>query len=193
MIPLLQSLFVQTIVAPAQAAQHLARLKLPSQALWSLLAIACILNAIGYFLSLRLFPIGDEFYVPFANAPGVVFVVLFFVMTVSVFAMFLTGRALGGKGSLESILLLMSWLQFVRLAVQIIAWVLMAVLPEFAALFVLAAGLYGVWILVNFVKVAHEFDAIGKAVITLVLTLMGMTMGLSVVLSVIDVAAVGIN
>ena len=192
MTDVLKALFVQTIVAPADAARMLMGLGLRRETGWTILVLACVLNTLAYFVSTTLFPIPPEFSLPLLASPGLVLVLLFSVMVVTVFMLFWTGRALKGAAAFGDILIMIGWLQFMRLAVQVVALVLMIILPGVAGLFAMATGLYGIWILVNFVNVAHGFDALGKSFLMLVLSVLGMTMGLSVILSLIGVTAIGI-
>lgn len=193
MTDILRQLFLLTIRDPAAAAGYLVGQELDRMTGWSILALGVVLNTLVYFLTITLFPVPTEVMLPLMTSPLMVSTVLGAVVVIFVFAFYWVGRVLGGQGAFEDILLMMGWLQFMRLAVQVISLVLMLFLPAVASLFVMAAGLYGIWIVVNFLTVAHRFDGLGKAVMVMVLTMMGLTVGLSIFLSVIGVAAMGIS
>ena len=193
MIEVLRTLFLATVYRPAEAAAMLMGHGVDRATGWMILGLAVILNTLAYFLSITLFPIPPGTPVPLPVTPLMVATVLGAVTVIFVFAFYWVGRAIGGRGRFDDILLMMGWLQYMRLAVQLASLVLMLFLPGLAKLFVMAAGLYGVWVVINFLTVAHGFDGPGKAVMMLVLTMMGLTVGLSILLSVIGVAAVGIR
>ncbi|MGX9350467.1 Yip1 family protein [Shimia sp. W99] len=189
----LRQLFMLTIYNPPQAGQVLVAQQVDRAAGWLILALAVILNTLAYFLSITLFPVPAEIALPLLTSPVLVCMVLGSVTVIFVFAFYWVGRAMGGQARFEDILLMMGWLQYMRLAVQLGALVLMIFLPGLAQIFVMATGLYGAWIVLNFLKVAHGFDTMGKAVMMLVFTLVGMTVGLSLFLSLIGVTAMGFS
>ncbi|MEP2532531.1 YIP1 family protein [Shimia sp.] len=193
MIEFLRQLVMLTIYRPAQAATLLAGQNMPRETSWSILALAIILNTLTYFLSTALFPVPTEIAMPLLTSPTLVCLILGSVVVMFVFAFFWVGRALGGKAAFDNILLMMAWLQYMRLIVQLIALVLMVFLPGLAQIFVMATGLYGAWIVVNFMNVAHQFNSLGKSLMMLILTLIGMTVGLTIFLSFIGVTALGIS
>ncbi|MEQ9693261.1 Yip1 family protein [Shimia sp. SDUM112013] len=193
MMPFLTALLVQTLRAPAEAGRTLCALNLNREMGWSALFLACILNTLAYFASISLFPVPSEAMLPMMATPILTLITLFSAMTVTVFALFWTGRILDGEARFGDILTMIAWMQFLRVLVQVATIVLMFVLPSLAYVLVMGAGLYGIWIMVHFLQVAHGFDGLGKAIFTLVLAVLGMTMGLSLFLSVMGVTAMGIS
>ncbi len=193
MISFLRELFGLTIRNPAEAARLLVGLRVERGIGWMILGLAVILNTLAYFLSTTLFPVPAEFTMALFTSPALVTFVLGGVVVIFVFAFYWVGRAMGGTGSFDDILLMMGWLQYMRLAVQLVSLVLMLFLPGLAQIFVMATGLYGAWVVINFLMVAHRFDTIGKAVMMLIFTLMGLTVGLSIFLSLIGVTAMGMS
>ncbi len=192
MTQFLRQLFIMTVYNPTQAASVLLDRAVPRDTAWSILALGVILNTLLYFLSTTLFPMPPEFTLPLLRSPVMVGTILGLVVFIFAFVFYWLGRVMGGQGTFDHILLMMGWLQFMRLFVQFSSLMLMLFLPGIAQLFVLGAGLYGAWIVVNFLNVAHQYDSLGKAVMLLMLTLFGLVIGMSIVLSVIGVTTVGL-
>lgn len=192
MIAAYLDLFALSVRQPDEAARRLFAMNLSRDTLWSGLALAAVLNALIYVLSLIVFPPPGPM-VAFLSSPLIVLITLASVLVITVFGLFWAGRAMGGKGRFADVLIAITWLQYMRLGVQFAALVLMFVSPGLASLAVIAAGLYGVYILVHFLNAAHRFEALSKAFFLIVLTALGMIIGLSLFLSVVGAAAMGLS
>lgn len=184
-------LALETIRAPRSAAAQLIGLGLPRELLWTALALVVILNALIFTLTNMVSP-------PPAEMPMVVMAPLPFALLLgaalvaSIFALFWVGRGLGGQARLDDLMVLLIWLQSLRVALQLALLVLMPVVPALASLIVLAASILGIWILVNFVDVAQGFDSLLKSLGVLILSTLGMAIALSLVLSLFGGAILGI-
>ncbi|KPA22537.1 Yip1 domain protein [Shimia sp. SK013] len=186
-------LFGLTIRDPAQAAQVLSNIRFDRMTGWTILALAVTLNTLVYFLSITLFPAPVEMSIPLLSQPYLVWFMLGSSTVIFVFAFYWVGHSLGGRASFDTILLMVGWLQYMRLAVQVASLVLMILSPSLAQMFVMAAGLYGVWILLNYLKEAHGFETFGKAIGVIVLSAVGLTVGLSVFLSLFTATVIGMS
>lgn len=189
----LTQLFWMTIQNPAQAAQVLWQVQVDRATGWMILALAVTLNTLAYFASLALFPVPPEIAFPLLTKPFLVLTMLGSTSVIFVFAFYWVGRSLGGEGSFNTILLMVGWLQYMRLAIQLGSLLLMIVMPSLAQMFVLLTGLYGLWVVVNFIKIAHAYKTLERAVAVVVLSAIGLTVGLSVFVSLIAVTAFGIS
>lgn len=184
-------LALETIRAPRSAAAQLIGLGLPRELLWTALALVVILNALIFTLTNMVSP-------PPAEMPMVVMAPLPFALLLgaalvaSIYALFWVGRGLGGQARLDDLMVLLIWLQSLRVALQLALLVLMPVVPALASLIVLAASILGIWILVNFVDVAQGFDSLLKSLGVLILSTLGMAIALSLVLSLFGGAILGI-
>ncbi|SEO46404.1 Yip1 domain-containing protein [Salinihabitans flavidus] len=194
MIDTLRPLFIETIRAPARAGAMLMETNLPRATLWSALVLACILNTLIFFVSTALFPAPSAgMLLPLSSSPVMVLTLLLATTVLTIIMLFWGGRALGGAARFEDVLGMITWLQFMRLAVQVAALVFMFLLPGLAALLVMGAGIYGIWILLNFMNVAHGFDSLGRSAMLLVVALIGISIGLTLLLSLIGVTAMGMD
>lgn len=192
----MQALILETIRSPATAAERLLALRLPQEWLWMALALMSVLNAIVYSISLHLSPPPESeagmTVIPAAFLSPVLFTIfLFGALTITVFVMHWLGRSLGGAAQRREILILITWLQVLRLVVQVAVLVLSLAVPAFGALVVLVASVWGLYILVVFLDVAHRFDNRWKATGLLLLAVVAIAVGLSLVLGTLGAVIVG--
>lgn len=193
MIAFLRALLIQTIYAPADAGRSIIGINLPREAAWMALLLAAIINTFVYFTNLSLFPLPDDFWMPVIRTPVTYLAASFSLTTVMIFALFWIGRFLEGQARLPDLVSLMAWLLCVQSLADVAFLVLFVFVPMLAGLFSMAAALYGIWILINFITVAQGFPDRGKAVLTIVLALVGLVVGMSLFVSVIGVTAMGIR
>ena len=151
-----------------------------------------MLNALAFHLGILAAP-------PSAPLPPMMATPFMFALTlgcgavVTVFAITFTGNWLGGEGGLGDVLVLIVWLQALRLAVQLVATVLTLVAPGLALILLMAVNLYGLWIFVNFIDVAHRFGSPLKALGVIALAGIGIVLGLVLMLSLIGASTVGVS
>lgn len=184
-----KQLFLDTIYRPQEAARSLLDLRLSSNEAWEALALASALNALMFFITITLFPPVGGFAI-MIGSPIMMALVLFVVMTVGAASLFFTGRFLAGAAEFNDILVMITWLQFMRLAVQVAGFVLMFLLPGLAGMAMFLAGLYGIWIMLNFLNVAQGFDSLGKTAGNLFFSFIALTMILSVIFTVVGLSAI---
>ncbi len=189
---LLKRLFLDTIYAPRAAARQLLDLQLPSNAIWLSLALATVLNTLAFSATLLAFP---------PVAPPVLLSISPFVIASIYFASIVTGagtlhwagKAVGGTAGFQEFLILVTWLQFMRFAVQLAGIVLMLFLPGLASILTFLAMLYGIWILVNFINEAQGYDSLGKSTANLLLGFLGLMIVLSLIISVVGLGVYEIS
>jgi hypothetical protein len=135
-------------------------------------------------------PDGSAGMMPQAFQGPILFATLLFgALALTVIALYYVGQGLGGAAALSDILVLMTWLQVLRLLVQGAILVLALGVPALAALIVIAAAIWGVYILISFVDAAHRFDSRFKAAGVIVLSVVAMAIGLSTLLSLVGMIA----
>ncbi|MFP4239649.1 MAG: YIP1 family protein [Rhodosalinus sp.] len=174
----LGQLAVDTIRTPREVARRLMDLKLPRDALWTALALVVVLNAALYSASNMIAPPPDDLAVPIvAPVPFALFLAAGLVGTI--YALWYVGRMLGGEGALGDIMVLLVWLQALRLVVQAALLVLVPLSPVLSSLVVLAAAAIGFWILLNFIDVAHGYGNLLKSLGALALSVLAMALGLT--------------
>lgn len=180
----------QTLFQPREAARLLIDMRLPSQWLWLALVLMAILNSIVYTLSVQINPPTDPsaaLMPPVFQAPILFAVLLFGALALTVIALYFVGQGLGGAAEMTDILVLLTWLQVLRLLVQAGVLVLALGAPALAAIAVIVSAVWGVYILIGFVDAAHRFDNRFKAAGVIVLSFVAMAIGLSTLLSLVGI------
>lgn len=188
--PSLKDLALLTMQDPAEAARQLMAIQLDRGTLWTAVFLVAVLNTLLAGLNNVLMP--NTTPIPgLFDVPAVYF---FFVgggLVLTILTLFWVGRAFGGEGSMEDIMVVVVWLQFMRVLVQATALMLLLTIPMLSILLILVAALVGIWILVHFVDQAHRFGSLSKAAGVLIAAFVGMVVGVSILLSMIGVSAVG--
>ena len=158
----------------------------PREALWTALILVGVLNTILFTITNIVVPTPSP--LPAAiNNPVVILMIVTGGLLLSALALFWAGRALGGTGALRDILLLMIWLQALRVLVQLVTLLLLFIAPIFAVVFVMGANLLSIWILAHFVNAAHKLDSLVRSAGVLVASIVG----LSLILSLLGISFLG--
>lgn len=188
-------LFRQTLREPRVAAGRILGLDLPREWLWMALVLMGVLNGIVYSLFLQVGPPPDPATMPLIptalRSPALFTMFLLGALALTVMALTWGGQVLGGRAQVTQVLALITWLQVLRLAVQLALLVLMMTLPVAGLALVVAASIWGLVILVAFVDYAHGFENKFKAVVVIILSFLGMLIGLSAILGVLATLFMG--
>lgn len=187
----LTTLFMQSIYNPALAARMLLDLNLDARTGWMALALASILNSIVFSVTNLMFPPPAEFAAIYMLSPVMLSVLLFVLFGSGAVLLYGAGRMLDGKARFQDILAFITWLQFLRAAVQFGGLIFMLFLPGLATLLMFAASLYGIWILLNFINVGQEFQSLAKSAGSFALTFVGLTFVLFILVSISGLTVVG--
>lgn len=190
MLPDPKQLTATTLRNPALAARQLMALNLPRNHLWAALVLMAALQALTFGISDLLIPTTAPIPIVF-ESPLVFFAMAVVALVLTVFSLQFAGRMLGGEGTLEDILVVIVWMQVLRVAVQVLALVLTLTLPGLALLLVFVATVLGLYILLHFVNEAHRLHSLGRSAGVLVSALIFMVLGLSLFLSLIGAPLVG--
>lgn len=178
----LSELAMMTLRDPAGAARLLLGLGLGRDVLWPALILVAALNALVFALSGMIFD--PALPLPtFLTTPLIYFVFVFMGLALTVYGLFFVGRAFGGKASLEDVMVVVTWLQALRFAVQLVVFVASLVLPALAALLVLVAAFVALYIFVHFINEAHRLGSIGRAIVVLIASAFAIAFGLSILIS----------
>ena len=179
-----QTLIVTTVTDPGQVARGLIDLKLPREALWTGLALAAVLNAILIGIS-NIVAYPDPLMPQLLQMPVLLGFAVFVALATLVFAFSLCGRWLGGHGSFDEVMVVVLWLQALRILVQVTTLVLAFIAPILALLIAFAAGLLGIYITLHFLNEAHRLQSLGKAAGVLIASMVLMVLALTFLLSLV--------
>ncbi len=178
MIAVLQNLFIRTLKAPNEAAGILIGLNLGRETLWMALALTCVVNALLVSLMGLIYPVPPEHALPLMNTPGTTLVAFSVISVMTVVILHWIGQKMGGQAAFNDILVLIAWIQAMRAVLQAVIIPMIAIMPFLSALLSFAVGIYGLWILANFLKVGHRFDKLSTAFALMGLSFMAGILGM---------------
>jgi hypothetical protein len=174
-----------TVSNPREGATTVLSFAPRRQALWLMFALVVVASLMmGEIVALvTVLPADGPMTGPFVQSPmalGLIQAAFLFLM---IHAIYHVGRFFGGSGSLEETALLVIWLQFIFICVQVIQIAAILLLPPLAGIItILAVGLF-FWLLVNFIAVLHGFTSLGLVFVVTLLGAFGMLVFLSLVLA----------
>ena len=192
MLNALVSLAIRTLQEPRAVASEIIAMRLERQMLWIALALAVVLNTIVYQISLVASP--PTLTLPTLFSSPILFAFLVGSgLILSIFSLTYAGRILGGKATLEHIMSLLIWLQYLRFVVQLVALVLMPIIPGLTGILVFAASLYGVWLMIQFIDVGHGFNSLLTSIGALGLSWLMIMIGMAILLTLVGIQNMGLT
>jgi len=182
----------RTITNPREGAEEVLALGVPRQALWTILLLVLVLSIIlGQITTLLVATAaGVTVQGPLAN-PMVTGVLQLVLLVVAIYAIHFIGRSMGGKGSVDEAILLVAWLQFVMVCIQVVQTALMLVLPPLASIVGIVGLVLFMWLLTNFIAVIHGFRSLGQVFVMILLSMFVMAFILSILLTLFGVTVPG--
>lgn len=114
--------------------------------------------------------------------------ILMSCLVMLVFAIYFTGKAMGGQGTFPGAIGVVIWTQTMIILgqpVQLLAYLLSPALGQIVTFLVLAVVLR---VITHLNNVLHGFDSLGKSALVLIAALIGIGLGLSLILSLIGVS-----
>ena len=180
----LMGLLRLTLSDPRGAARRVMALPLPLGARWQALALVIVLSMLfGQAAALMLAGEGVD-----ATALGLIQAAALLTL---VYAVYIVGRLMGGRGVFEDGLILVAWLQGVMVAVQLAQIVALLILPPLTGLLGFLGFALFLWLLTNFVAELHGFSSLGRVFGMILLTLFGVAIVLAIVLQMLGITPPG--
>jgi hypothetical protein len=174
----------RSVKNPREGAAEILALGIPREALWPALALVVVLSILLANVTALLLaseatamPVGPA-------ATGFIQLALLVVM---VFAVFWIGRAMGGTGSFEESILIVTWLQFIMVCLQVVQAAILVLSTSLAGIFGLLAVVLFLWLLTSFVAVLHGFSSLFRVFVMILVSAFGIAFGLSIILTLIGV------
>ncbi len=178
----------RSITNAQEGAEEVLALGVPRQALWlSLATVVVISTVISQAQSVFFQSLGAELPDGLLGNTLAMGAILFVILAITAYAIWIIGGFFGGKGSLEEALLLVAWLQFIMIVVQLAQLVAMLLLPPLAALILLAGFILFFWLLTNFVAVVHRFQSRALVFLMIIVSAFVLAFLAGIVLSIIGV------
>ena len=176
----------RTVKNPREGATELLSLGIPREALWPALVLVVVLSILLAQMT-SLLVTGGMGMAGMPVGPAATGFIQLLLLVVMVFSIFWIGRSMGGTGSFEETILLVAWLQFVMVCLQVVQAVALLILPPVAGLIGIAGLVLFLWLLTNFVAVLHGFSSLIQVFLMILVSAFGIAFGLSIILTLIGV------
>lgn len=177
----------ETLADPRATARRIMSADLPVGARWQALALVVILSVLIGQLAAWLM-LGEAGMMGAMAGPVQSGMVQGGALLLMVFAAHRIGRMMGGRGSFEDALILITWLQAIMILVQLVQVAALVVLPPLAGILSIMGVVLFLWLLTNFVAELHGFDSLGRVFGMIVVTAVGLAFIAATVLSVLGLA-----
>ncbi len=167
----LRDLAVLSVRDPGQAAHEIRGLELPSQAIWTALLLAAVLKTATYIL----FTSAISAAIPEAaalaemlkTAPVFALIAEFLVLLAFSWTLYMAGTFLGGSASLHQVLTVTVWITLLWVLAIAVSIAVMLVFPLLALIFLFAALLIRIWVMVHFVDTVHGLGSLSRSFLLL--------------------------
>jgi hypothetical protein len=179
-----------TVTNPREGATTVLSFAPARQALWLMFALVVVVSLMmGEVMALLMgMPTDGPLTGPMQQSPLMLGLIQAALLFVSIHAIHRIGRFFGGTGSLEEAALLIIWLQFILLCVQVLQIAALLILPPVAGLITILAIALFFWLLTNFIAALHGFQSLGLVFVTTLLAAFGLLVLMSMVLSMLGLA-----
>ena len=174
---------------PTNAAQKVVGMQLPRDGLWTALALIAVLNVIMLTLLQVATPAPVAFEEQvFALSPFSYVAIIGIFLVLFVFSTYHVGKMFGGAGTLEATLAIIVWFQSISLTLEAVQLLLVLISPAIASIFGLLSLGALIWCFVNFVNVLHQYENLGKSIVTIILALLGTALVAGIILTIFGIA-----
>ena len=185
-------LVILSVTAPRMAARYLVATELSRAVLWQVLLLVTLLSVLLVAITQGPMPdLPPDSAAPISITPFAYTVILGASLVMLVFGLYFTGQSLGGTGSFPATLAIVIWMEVLGMAIRVMLAVVTLIAPMITGIAAIIAFGVLLWVLVNFLSVLHDFQSIGKAVLTLVLAVVGISIGITLILTIIGVSLTG--
>ena len=191
-LPSLLRLAWDSVRAPREGARIIRGIEMPRTARWEALLLIVVISVIlGQLTAFLVLGEPGLMMGPMLANPFMAGVIQMSMLVIMVFAIFWIGRAMGGTGGFGDTILLVAWMQFVMVCLQVIQTAAMILMPPLASLIGIGGFILFFWLLTNFIAELHGFQSLGKVFGMVILSLVGVAFGLSVILTMIGITVPG--
>lgn len=182
------ALMRESLTAPRATAERILAINPPDDARWLGFVIVVVLSVLVGQASILL--LGEDGF-----GGSLVFMAVFQTMILLGMVVVVQGigRLAGGVGTFPDALLLLAWLQFVMVAVQVVQLVALLLVPPLFGLATFAALAIFMWLLVNFTMALHGFTSALKVAVGAVFSFFGLAVVLAIVLGVLGLGPQGMQ
>ena len=180
-----------TVRDPKSAAEIVLDWNVPREALWTAIALISVVVTILSTLSNMIIPVPPPLNGIVGN-PLLYCAIAAGGFIATVYAVYWTGRMLGGEGRIEEMMILLLWLQALRAVAQVAVLIALILAPVLASFLVLFIGVATLWVFVHFINAGLRLNSMMRAIAVLFLGAVALMAVLTFLLSMIGVSAVGV-
>ena len=180
----LSQLILQSFIEPRKVAEYLVTLEIDRRSLWLLLGLVSVLSALVLSAVSAATPAPEGVQIV-SLSPWMAAVFVGFVMIAMVFSLFYVGRWLGGSGSLDSTILIISWHQGITVAFQLLQLVIVLISPVLGAFANFAGIIFLFYVLLQFIDVLHGYQSLLKSFGAFALAIFSMVVVLTFLLPIL--------
>jgi len=177
----------ETVSNPREGAATVLSFAPERQALWLMFALVIVLSLLlrEFVAVFAGFPLDGPITGPMQGSTLMLGLVMAGFLYLTMHAVHRIGQFFGGTGSFEETALLVIWLQFILICLQVIQIAALFILPWpwLAGLITIVAIALYVWLLVNFIAVLHGFTSLGMVFVATLLSAFALLFAFSLVLS----------
>jgi hypothetical protein len=177
---------LRTIRNPREGASEVLSLGIPREALWPGLALVVVLSILLAQVT-SLVMTGSAGMEEMPVGPAATGFIQLLLLVVMVFAIFWIGRAMGGSGSFEEAILLVTWLQFIMVCLQVVQAFALVFVAPLAGLIGIAGIVLFLWLLTNFIAVLHNFSSLFMVFLMILVAGFGIAFGLAIIMTLIGI------
>ncbi len=184
---------IHTLRNPRAGARAVLDLDLTRRERWDLLLLTVVFSAILAKASVLIAGSPAAESGLFGASPFLLGVIQLCLMLIAIFAVHYVGRRLGGSGDLDGAIVLVAWLQFVMICLQLAQILALIVSPLLAFLLGIAGLVLFFWMLTQFIMELHGFKSATAVFLGIFLSMMALAVLLSILLGVLGVAGPGVS
>ncbi|KPQ18510.1 MAG: Yip1 domain membrane protein [Rhodobacteraceae bacterium HLUCCO18] len=174
-----------TVSNPREGANTVLSFAPERQALWLMFVLVIVLSLLlrEFVAVFAGFPMDGPITGPMQGSTLALGLVMAGFLYLTMHAVHRIGQFFGGTGSFEETALLVIWLQFILICLQVIQIATLFILPPVAGLITIVAIALYVWLLVNFIAVLHGFTSLGMVFVATLLSGFALLFAFSLVLT----------
>ncbi|MEM9032275.1 MAG: YIP1 family protein, partial [Pseudomonadota bacterium] len=142
----LMTMVGRSLQSPREGAAEILAVGIPRDAIWLSLAIVVVLSVILAELTALASAVANPDVLSgiFGN-PLAIGILQFLVLMATIGAVYGIGRAMGGSGSIDETAIIVAWLQFIMVCVQVVQTAALIIMPPMAGLIGIVALVLFLW------------------------------------------------
>jgi len=185
---------VDTIRDPRGGARKIMALSIPRRQRWEILALIVVLSAVLAQLSFLLAgSTGASLAGPFPSSSFTLGLVQAVLLLTMVYAIHFIGRRVGGSGALDDSILLVAWLQFIMICLQVLQTAMLFVVPAISMMIGVVGLVLFFWLLTNFISELHGFKSLTAIFVGITLSMLAFAIALSILLGMFGIFLPGVQ